>query len=132
VSVDKAREFIRTNHRAVLGTKRRDGGVAMVPVLAVVDESGDILISTWETSAKVANLRRDPYAFLCVLRDQFFGENVQVEGTVTIDTLPDAMEGLVHYYRLAAGEHPDWDDYRAAMVREGRVLLRLQIERARV
>lgn len=132
MSVDRAREFIRANHRAVLGTKRRDGGVAMVPVLAVVDESGDVLISTWEPSAKVTNLRRDPYAFLCVLRDQFVGENVQVEGTVTIDTLPDAMEGLVHYYRLAAGEHPDWDDYRAAMVREGRVLLRLHIERARV
>ena len=117
MSVDEAREFIKTNHRGVLGTKRRDGGIAMVPVLAVVDEGGDVLISTWEPSAKVTNLRRDPYAFLCVLRDQFFGENVQVEGTVTIATLPDAMEGLVHYYRLAAGEHPDWDDYRAAMVR---------------
>jgi PPOX class probable F420-dependent enzyme len=131
MSIDEAREFLRSNHRAILGTKRRDGGVAMVPVLAVVDDNGEILISAWEPSAKVTNLRRDPHAYLCVIEDQFFGRSVQVEGPVTIDTLPDAMEGLVHYYRLAAGEHPDWDDYRAAMEREHRVLLRLHIERAR-
>ena len=131
MSIDEAREFVRNNHRAVMGTRRRDGGVAMVPVLAVVDESGDILISTWETSGKVTNLRRDPYAYLCVLKDQFFGGSLQIEGSVTIETLPGAMEGLVRYYRLAAGEHPDWDDYRAAMEREHRVLLHLHIERAR-
>lgn len=131
MSIDEAREFVRNNHRAVMGTRRRDGGVAMVPVLAVVDESGDILISTWEASGKVTNLRRDPYAYLCVLKDQFFGGSLQIEGSVTIETLPGAMEGLVRYYRLAAGEHPDWDDYRAAMEREHRVLLHLHIERAR-
>jgi PPOX class probable F420-dependent enzyme len=131
VSIDEAREFMRTNHRAVLGTRRRDGGISMVPVLAVPDESGDILISSWETSGKVKNLRRDPYAYVCVLTDQFFGGSAQVEGPVTIDSLPGAMEGLVHYYRLAAGEHQNWDEYRSAMEREGRVLLRLHIERAR-
>lgn len=131
MSVEAARAFIRENHRAILATRRRDGGVSMVPVLAVVDEQGDVLISTWESSGKVKNLRRDPYAFLCVIQDQFFGRNAQVEGTVTIESLPDAMEGLVRYYRLAAGEHPDWDDYRAAMQRENRVLLHLHIERER-
>src|SRR5437763_5356137 len=92
VSIDEAREFMRTNHRAVLGTRRRDGGITMVPVLAVPDESGDILISSWETSAKVKNLRRDPHAYLCVLTDQFFGGSAQIEGPVTIDSLPGAME----------------------------------------
>lgn len=131
MSIDRVLAFIRENHRAVLATRRRDGGVAMVPVLAVVDEKGDVLISSWEPSAKVSNLRRDPYASVCVFTDGFFGPNVQAEGRVTIESLPDAMEGLVHYYRLAAGEHPDWDDYRAAMERERRVLLRMKIERAR-
>lgn len=131
MSIDRVLAFIRENHRAVLATRRRDGGVAMVPVLAVVDEKGDVLISSWEPSAKVSNLRRDPYASVCVFTDGFFGPNVQAEGPVTIESLPDAMEGLVHYYRLAAGEHPDWDDYRAAMERERRVLLRMKIERAR-
>lgn len=129
---DDVREFIRSNHRAILGTRRRDGGINLVPVLAVTDESGDILISTWETSAKVANLRRDPHAYLCVINNGFFGAHAQAEGTVTIESLPEAMEGLVHYYRLAAGEHPDWDDYRAAMQRERRVLLHLRLERGKV
>jgi PPOX class probable F420-dependent enzyme len=131
MSVDRAREYLRTNHRAILGTRRSDGGIAMVPVLAVLDEQGEVLISSWETSGKVKNLRRDPYAYVCVIPDSFFGGSVQVEGTVTIESLPEAMEGLVHYYRLASGEHPDWDDYRAAMVRDQRVLLHLHIERAR-
>jgi len=131
MAIDEAREFIRDHHQAVLATKRRDGGVAMVPVLAVVDDDGDIIISTWETSAKVRHLRRDPHAWLLVMREQFYGANVQVEGTVTIETLPGAMEGLVRYYRLAAGEHPNWDEYREAMQREQRVLLHLRIERAR-
>lgn len=132
MSIDQAREFIRANHRAVLATRRGDDGIAMVPVLAVADERGDVLISAWDPSAKVTNLRRDPRAHLCVFEDTFFGQSVQVDGHVTIETLPEAMEGLVHYYRLAAGEHPDWDEYRAAMVRENRVLLRLHIERGRV
>jgi PPOX class probable F420-dependent enzyme len=132
MSIDQAREFIRRNHRGVLATRRQDGGVAMVPVLAVADEKGDVLISTWETSGKLRNLRRDPHASVCVFQDQFFGAHAQVDGTVTIETLPGAMEGLVHYYRLAAGEHPDWDDYRRAMERDRRVLLHLHIERARV
>lgn len=131
MSIDEAREFIRTNHRATLGTRRRDGGIALVPVLAVTDENGDILVSSWETSAKVKNLRHDPYAYICAIPDQFFGASVQVEGPVTIETLPEAMDGLVRYYRLAAGEHSNWDEYREAMTREQRVLLRLRVERAR-
>ena len=79
---------------------------------------------------KVKNLRRDPYAYLCILNDRFFGDFAQAEGPVTIVSLPEAMDGLIEYYRLAAGEHPDWDDYRAAMERERRVLIRMRIERA--
>jgi PPOX class probable F420-dependent enzyme len=131
MSVDLVREFLTVNHHAVLGTLRRDGGISMVPVLAVADEHGDILISAWEPSAKVSNLRRQPYAYVCAFPDHFFGQSVQAEGTVTIEALPEAMDALVHYYRLAAGEHPNWDEYRAAMERENRVLLRLHIERAR-
>lgn len=132
MAFDEVRDFMRANHRAILGTRRQDGGIAMVPVLAVPDDqSEDVLISTRTPSAKVTNLRHDPYAYLCVIQDQFYGRNVQVEGQVTIETLPEAMESLVHYYRLAAGEHSDWDDYRAAMERDHRVLLHLRIERAR-
>jgi len=67
---------------------------------------------------------------VCVLSDRFFGEWHTVDGPVEIVSLPEAMEPLVDYYRRAVGEHPDWDDYRAAMERERRVLLRLAIERS--
>ena len=123
-------DFIRHNHHAVLATYRRDGRVQQSPVAATVDAQGRVVVSTQDTAVKTRNLRRDPRASLCVLNDRFFGEWHVVEGTVEIVALPDAMEPLVEYYRNVAGEHPDWDDYRAAMEREQRVLLRLTVERS--
>ena len=79
---------------------------------------------------KVRHLRRDPRVALCVITDTFFGDWVQVEGTAEIVSLPDAMDLLVDYYRRAAGEHPDWEDYRESMVREGRCVVRFTIDRA--
>ena len=126
-----ARSILADKHRAVLATHRRDGSVQMSPVTVALDAEGRPIISTRQTAYKVKNLRRDPRASLCVFSDGFFGEWLQVDGTVTIVDLPEAMEGLVDYYRRASGgEHPDWDNYRAAMQRDQRVLLRLEITRA--
>ncbi len=127
---DRAREFLRTHHRAVLATRRSDGGPQLSPVLATVDEDGRVLISTRETAVKTRNLRRDNRASLCVFNDGFFGDWVQAEGTAEVISLPDAMELLVSYYRSVAGEHPDWADYRAAMERDKRVIVRVTITRA--
>ncbi|MEP6696604.1 MAG: PPOX class F420-dependent oxidoreductase [Pseudonocardiales bacterium] len=128
---DEAREVIRRQHHAVLATMRRDGSPQMSPVAAAVDAEGRVVVSSRETAYKVANLRRDPRAWLCVLPDRFFGGRwVQVEGDVQVVSLPEAMEPLVDYYRLTGGEHPDWADYRAAMHRDRRVLVRLTISRA--
>jgi PPOX class probable F420-dependent enzyme len=128
---DEARAVIRDQHHAVLTTMRRDGTPQMSPVAAAVDGEGRVAISSRETAYKVANLRRDPRAWLCVLPDTFFGGRwIQVEGNVEILSLPDAMEPLIDYYRSVGGEHPDWADYRAAMERERRVLVRLDITRA--
>jgi PPOX class probable F420-dependent enzyme len=95
-----------------------------------LDAEGRVLISTRETAVKTKNLTRDPRASLCLLNDGFFGEWVQAEGTAEIIHLPEAMDLLVDYYRTIAGEHPDWDDYRAAMARERRVMVRITITRA--
>ncbi len=89
-----------------------------------------MLISTRETALKTKNLRRRPRASLCVFTDGFFGEWVQVDGDAEIISLPDAMDLLIDYYRRISGEHPDWDDYRAAMVRDQRVIVRVSITRA--
>ncbi len=129
MNIDDVRRYIRENHHAVLATIRRDGGVQMSPVAVGVDDDGSLVISTRETAMKTANVRRHPFAYLCVIQDSFYGQWVQAEGRVTVESLPDAMEGLIRYYRGVAGEHPDWDDYRAAMERDRRVLLHLHIER---
>jgi PPOX class probable F420-dependent enzyme len=130
MEADKAREFIAAHHRAVLATQRGDGRPQLSPVTCGVDDDGRVLISTRETAVKAKNLRRHPYASLCVFSDEFFGPWVQVEGSAEVVPLPEAMDLLVEYYRRTAGEHPDWDDYRAAMVRERRVIVRITIERA--
>ncbi|HLX46956.1 MAG TPA: PPOX class F420-dependent oxidoreductase [Streptosporangiaceae bacterium] len=130
MKADEAREFIAAHHRAVLATVRADGRPQLSPVTCTVDDDGRVLISTRETAIKTKNLRRNPYASLCVFTDGFFGAWVQVEGTAEIVSLPDAMELLVDYYRRISGEHPDWADYRAAMVRDRRVMVRVTVERA--
>jgi PPOX class probable F420-dependent enzyme len=130
VDLELAREFLRTHHRAVLATARSDGRPQLSPVTAAVDGDGRAIISSREPAIKVRNLRRNPQASLCVFTDRFFGEWVQVDGTADIVSLPDAMELLVDYYRRTAGEHPDWADYRAAMERDRRVVIRLTITRA--
>lgn len=121
---------MRRNHHAVLATARRDGSPQMSPVAAGVDDAGRIVVSSRETAYKVRNLRRDPRAWLCVFSGAFFGPWVQVEGNAQIVSLPEAMEPLVGYYRGISGEHPDWDDYRAAMRREQRCLIRVDLTRA--
>ena len=122
--------FVRSNRRGVLATRRRDGGVQMSPVVAAVDAQNRVVISTREGAMKTFNLRRDPHATLCTFTDRFFGAWRTVEGTVEILSLPEALEPLVDYYRLVSGEHPDWEDYRLAMHREQRVLLRMTVERS--
>jgi PPOX class probable F420-dependent enzyme len=130
MKADEAREFIATHHRAVLSTQRADGQPQLSPVLCAVDDDGRVIISTRETAVKTRNLRHHPYASLCVLSDGFFGPWVQVEGSGEVVSLPGAMDLLVDYYRRTAGEHPDWAEYRAAMERDRRVILRISIERA--
>jgi PPOX class probable F420-dependent enzyme len=130
VDLDRAVAFVREHHQAVLHTFRADGSPQMSPVACSVDAAGRVVVSTRETAVKTRNLRRDPRASLCVLSDGFAGEWIQVDGSATIVSLPDAMEPLVDYYRSIRGEHPDWDEYRAAMERERRVLVRVDLERA--
>jgi PPOX class probable F420-dependent enzyme len=129
MDTEAARRFLKDNHRAVLATRRRDGGLQMSPVTVGVDESGRAIVSSTESRVKRKNLRRDARASLCVMTDRFFGAWVQIDGTATIVSLPEAMDRLVDYYRRIAGEHPDWDEFREAMARERRVLVSIDIER---
>ena len=130
-TVDRAGliDFLRVRHRVVLMTTRRDGSPQASPVTAGVDGEGRLVVSTYPERAKVTNARRDPAASALVLSDDWNGEWVQVWGTLEVLDLPDALEPLVDYYRSISGEHPDWDEYRQAMVTQGKGLLRLTIDR---
>jgi PPOX class probable F420-dependent enzyme len=131
MNLEKARDFLRGNHRAVLATHHPSGRLQLTPVTVVVDGSGRAIISTRETARKTRNLARDPRVTLCVMNDGFYGQWVQIEGEADVLHLPEAMEPLVDYYRRASGgEHPDWDEYRAAMERDRRVLVRVTLASA--
>ena len=125
---DEAREFVANNHRAVMITRRSAGGLQTSPVTIGIDSDGKVVISSRETAYKVRHLRRRPTATLCVFNDNFFGPWIHIDGTAEIVPLPQAMNGLIDYYRRISGEHPDWEDYRRAMVEQRRVLVRLAID----
>ena len=130
MDLDQARDFAREHHRAILSTTRDDGSPQMSPVLLGVDDEGRLTVSSRETALKTRNLRKRPSAAVLVLSDGFFGSWVQVSGEVEIVSLPEALEPLVDYYRSVSGEHDDWDEYRAAMVREQRCVIRITPRRA--
>jgi PPOX class probable F420-dependent enzyme len=126
MDLDQAREFVRSHHRAVMATRRSGGGIQQTPVGVGVDAEGHLVVSSREGAYKTRNLRRDPWAQVCVFTDRFYGDWVWVEGEMQVLSLPDAMEPLVDYYRSVAGEHPNWDGYRESMRQDRRVLLRMQ------
>jgi PPOX class probable F420-dependent enzyme len=130
VDIGRATSFLSSHPRAVLATIRSDGRPQLSPVVVAVDDDGRVLVSTRETAIKAKNLAKDPRAAVCVLSDGFFGEWIQAEGSAELIHLPDALPILEDYYRRISGEHPDWAEYRAAMHREKRLIIRIAIDRA--
>lgn len=118
-------DFVRPRHHAILLTTRGDGSPQASPVTCGVDGEGRIVVSTYPQRAKARNVRRDPRASVVVLSDDFDDAWVQVDGDAEVIDPPDAVEPLVEYFRVIAGEHPDWDEYRAAMVRQGKSVVRV-------
>ena len=121
--------FLRPRHRALLATTRRDGRPQISPLACGVDAAGRLVMSTYPQRAKVRNARRDERASVVVLSDDWDGPWVQVDGSAEVIDLPEAVEPLVDYYRSIAGEHPDWDEFRQAMLDQGKSLIRVTIER---
>ncbi|BDX29674.1 PPOX class F420-dependent enzyme [Mycobacterium antarcticum] len=126
-AVDRAAllDFIRPRHQMVLTTYRSDGSLQSSPVTGGVDDEGRIVIASYPQRAKSANLRRDARASVTVLSDEFNGPYVQVDGDAEVIELPEAVEPLVDYFRSIAGEHSDWDEYRQAMMDQGKCLIRI-------
>jgi PPOX class probable F420-dependent enzyme len=129
VDTEALLEFIRPRHHMLVITTRQDGRPQASPVSGGVDADGRIVISSYPERAKSANVRRDARTSVLVLSDDFGGPWVQVDGTGEVIELPDAVEPLVEYYRSISGEHPDWDEYREAMLKQGKCLIRITPER---
>ncbi|POM25475.1 putative pyridoxine/pyridoxamine 5'-phosphate oxidase [Actinomadura rubteroloni] len=129
VELSELLDFVRPRHRGLLATVRSDGRPQLSPVTCGLTPAGQIVVSTYPERAKIVNARREPNVSICVLSDDWDGPYVQVDGRAEVLDMPEALDGLVEYYRAISGEHPDWDDYRAAMRRQGKSLLRIHIDR---
>ena len=129
--VDRAAllDFVRPRHHGLLVTTRKNGRPQLSPVTCGVDEDGRVVISTYPSRAKAANLRRDPAATVLIHSDDWDGPFVQLDGTAEVIDMPDAVEPLVEYFRCISGEHPDWDEYRDAMRSQNKSLVRITVER---
>ena len=129
MEIDRAQEFLRNHHWGILTTRRKNGGLQMSPVTVGLDSEGRAVISSRETAYKVNNLRRDPRAALCAITSSFHGEGwVQINGSASIVSLPDALDSLVALQRQAYGEHKNWPEFHERMVREKRVIIRIAID----
>ena len=129
VGLDELLDFVRPRHHMVLLTERADGSPQASPVTGGVDDSGRIVIATYPERAKTRNLRRRPRAGVLVLSDEWDGPWVQVDGDAEVLDVPDALDGFVEYFRNISGEHPDWEEYRQAMLDQGKSLIRISPDR---
>ena len=129
IEIDHAKQFLTKNHWGILATRRKNGSLQMSPVTVGLDSEGRAVISSRETAYKVNNLRRDPRAALCAITSSFHGEGwVQINGPAKIISLPDALQTLMYLHRQAYGEHKSWPEFQERMVREKRVIIRIDIE----
>ncbi|GAA1908685.1 TIGR03618 family F420-dependent PPOX class oxidoreductase [Streptomyces durmitorensis] len=129
VSLDELLDFVRPRHRAVLLTARADATPQGSPLTCGVDDSGRIVVSTYPERAKTRNAKRNPRVSIIVLSDEWNGPWVQIDGTAEVIDSPESVEPLVEYFRNISGEHPDWDEYREAMVKQGKSIIRITPER---
>ena len=122
-------EFIAQSSRAVLATIKRDGRPQLSNVSYTLDEDGRIKISVTRDRAKTRNLQRDPRASLLVLGENWY-QYLVVEGTAEIQDGPETLAELRRVYeRITGRPHPNWAEFDEAMVRDGRVVLALTIDR---
>jgi PPOX class probable F420-dependent enzyme len=125
VELTELLDFVRPRHRMLLATTRRDGRPQISPVTGGVDFQGRIVISTYPARAKIRNAESDPRVSVLVLSDDWNDPWVQIEGDANVLHLPEAADGLVDYFRCISGEHPDWEEYRAATRSQNKSLIQI-------
>ncbi len=128
--LQQALTYARATPNCVLVTLKSDGRPQSSNVRQWTDDDGVVRVSLTDSRAKTRNLRRDPRVSLHVVAADFWSY-VVLEGQADLSPVAEdpsdaTCDELVAYYRALSGEHPDWDEYRAAMVEEGRLVLRVR------
>ena len=130
MEIADAQKFLRTNHHGVLVARKRDGSLQMTLVSPVIDAEGRVIITARDSTYKVKNIKRDPRISLLVFGDQFHGSNyIQIDGKADIIEHPQAMDIVLDWHRQIRGEPKSWDEIRQKTLAEGRIAIRVTIEK---
>ena len=130
MDITDAQKFIKDNHRACIAVRQKDGWPQMTLVTPGIDAEGRVILTSRGTTYKVKHLRRDPKVSMLIFGEQFSGSKfVQIHGSAEVVDLPQAMDGLIHWYKTVRGEHKNWEDYKQQVTDEKRVLIRINIEK---
>ena len=126
----EAQKFLKDNHHGVLVARKRDGSLQMTLVSPVIAADDNLIITARDTTYKVKNIRRNPQVSLLVFGERFHGSGyIQIDGKAEIIPHPAAMDIVLDWYRQLYGEPANWDEYREKVQAEGRIVIRVTIEK---
>ena len=130
MDIADAQEFLRHNHHGVLVARKRDGSLQMTLVSPVIGDDGRVTITARESTYKVKNIRLNPQASLLVFGEKFNGSNyIQIDGKAEVIAQPQAMDLVLDWHSQIRGEPASWDEIRKKTLAEGRIAIRLTIEK---
>ncbi len=130
MEIAEAQEFLKNNHHGVLVARKKDGSLQMTLVSPVIDAEGKVIITSRESTYKVKNIKRNPQISLLVFGEQFNGSKyIQIDGKAEVIPQPQAMGIVLDWHRQIRGEPANWDEVREKTKAEGRIAMRVTIER---
>jgi PPOX class probable F420-dependent enzyme len=130
MEIADAQKFLRDNHHGVLVTRKKDSSLQMTLVSPVIDDEGKVIITSRESTYKVKNIKRNPQISLLVYGDQFNGSNyIQIDGRAEVIPHPKAMDIVLNWHRQIRGEPANWEVVREKTKAEGRIAMRVTIEK---
>ena len=131
MEIAEAKEFLKHNHRGVLVARKKDGrSLQMTLVSPVLGSDGNVVITARDKTFKVKNIRRNPEVSLLIYGDKFNGSNyIQIDGRAEVIVHPDAMPIVLDWHKQIRGEPKSWDEIKQKTLAEGRIAIRLTIEK---
>lgn len=130
MEISEAKNFLKGNHHGCLVARKKDGSLQMTLVSPVLGADGNVIITARDTTYKVKNIKHNPQVSLLVYGDQFHGSNyIQIDGRAEIIPHPAAMDIVLDWHRKIRGEPASWEEIRQKVLAEGRIAIRVDIEK---